>query len=284
MSIYRILSGILHMGNINIQSLDRRGDNCQVLKSDKHLEIMADLLGVDFEQMRWWLCHRKIVTANETLTKPLTYEQAVNTRNALAKHIYSQLFNWIVIEVNKLLTSPLKSNKFIGVLDIYGFETFEVNSFEQFCINYANEKLQQQFCLHVFKLEQDEYIKEEIEWSFIDFHDNRPCIELIEGKLGILDLLDEECRLPNASDKNWCHKLYDKHVKSKFFEKPRMSQTSFLVVHFADRVEYQMEGFVEKNRDTVSEEHVNILKASQVNSVAIIIYYYYLSLDRKISS
>ncbi|ESN92553.1 hypothetical protein HELRODRAFT_189498 [Helobdella robusta] len=268
MCIFRILSGILHMGNVNIIPDNRRGDSCQVHKIDVHLSIMADLLGIDQEQMRYWLCHRKIVTANETLTKPLTHQQALNTRNALSKHIYSQLFNWIVSEVNKLLSANYKSDKFIGVLDIYGFETFEVNSFEQFCINYANEKLQQQFCLHVFKLEQEEYIKEEIEWSFIDFHDNQPCIELIEGRLGVLDLLDEECKMPNASDKNWNQKLYDKHGKNEFFEKPRLSQTSFIIIHFADKVEYLMDGFVEKNRDTILEEHVNILKASQYELVA----------------
>lgn len=116
-------------------------------------------------------------------------------RDALAKHIYSQLFNWIVDEINKSLEFHGQRQSFIGVLDIYGFETFETNSFEQFCINYANEKLQQQFCQHVFKLEQEEYMKEEITWSFIQFQDNQPCIDLIENKLGILDLLDEECKV-----------------------------------------------------------------------------------------
>ena len=116
----------------------------------------------------------------------------------------------------------------------------------------------------MFKLEQEEYVKEQIEWSFIDFYDNQPCIDLIEGKLGILDLLDEECRLPKGSDQNWCQKLYDKHIKHGHFEKPRMSMTSFVIRHFADNVEYQMGGFLEKNRDTVLEEQINILKASQV--------------------
>lgn len=156
---------------------------------------MTELLGLELSGMRKWLCHRKISSMREVIVKPMSAEQAVGARDALAKHIYAELFGWIVAHVNGSLQSPSKAHCFIGVLDIYGFETFETNSFEQFCINYANEKLQQQFNQHVFKLEQEEYLKEQIQWTFIDFYDNQPCIDLIETKLGILDLLDEECRV-----------------------------------------------------------------------------------------
>lgn len=162
---------------------------------DKHLCVLAELLQVDLNEMRQWLCTKKIVSMREVFLKPMSTEQAQMSRDALAKHIYAELFTWIVYVVNKALESSGTRHKFIGVLDIYGFETFEINSFEQFCINYANEKLQQQFNQHVFKLEQEEYIKEEIEWKMIDFYDNQPCIDLIESKLGILDLLDEECKV-----------------------------------------------------------------------------------------
>lgn len=162
---------------------------------DKHLLTISELLGTDAKAMRKWLCHRKIVSMREVFLKPMNVEQAIGARDALAKHIYAELFNWIVAGINNSLQSQNKPQCFIGVLDIYGFETFEINSFEQFCINYANEKLQQQFNQHVFKLEQEEYLKEEIQWTFIDFYDNQPCIDLIETKLGILDLLDEECRV-----------------------------------------------------------------------------------------
>lgn len=148
--------------------------------------------------MRQWLCTRKITSMREVFLKPMTVEQAQVSRDALAKHIYAELFNWIVHIVNKELESSKTCHKFIGVLDIYGFETFEINSFEQFCINYANEKLQQQFNQHVFKLEQEEYILEGIEWKMIDFYDNQPCIDLIEAKMGILELLDEECRVSSS--------------------------------------------------------------------------------------
>jgi myosin-5 len=115
---------------------------------------------------------------------------------------------------------------------------------------------------HVFKLEQEEYIREGIDWKKIEYYDNQPCIDLIESKLGILDLLDEECRMPKGSDKSWVEKLYDKCKKWEHFSKPRLSQTAFIVKHFADNVEYEIAGFLHKNRDTVMEEQLNILKAS----------------------
>jgi myosin V len=148
----------------------------------------------DGQALRRWLCMRRIVSMRDEIIKTMSASEAAASRDALAKHVYAQLFSWIVRQINSELENG-RGLRFIGVLDIYGFETFEINSFEQFCINYANEKLQQQFNQHVFKLEQEEYFKEEIEWKLIDFYDNQPCIDLIEAKLGILDLLDEECRV-----------------------------------------------------------------------------------------
>uniref|UniRef100_UPI00398F3F39 unconventional myosin-Vb n=1 Tax=Pristiophorus japonicus TaxID=55135 RepID=UPI00398F3F39 len=267
MNIYRVIASILHLGNVQIVS-ERDTDTCGVAKKDEHLNYFCDLLGVEHDQMEHWLCHRKLVTTSETYVKTMSKQHAINARNALAKHIYAQLFNWIVDHINKALYTTSKQHSFIGVLDIYGFETFEINSFEQFCINYANEKLQQQFNLHVFKLEQEEYMKEQIPWTLIDFSDNQPCIDLIEAKLGILDLLDEECRMPKGTDQSWAQKLYDRHSSSLHFQKPRMSNMAFVVIHFADKVEYQCDGFLEKNRDTVHEEQINILKASKYQLVA----------------
>ncbi|XP_019488599.1 PREDICTED: unconventional myosin-Vb, partial [Hipposideros armiger] len=266
-SIFKIIASILHLGNVEIQA-ERDGDSCSISPESEHLNNFCRLLGVEHSQMEHWLCHRKLVTTSETYVKTMSLQQVVNARNALAKHIYAQLFGWIVEHVNKALHTSLKQHSFIGVLDIYGFETFEVNSFEQFCINYANEKLQQQFNSHVFKLEQEEYMKEQIPWTLIDFYDNQPCIDLIEAKLGILDLLDEECKVPKGTDQNWAQKLYDRHSSSQHFQKPRMSNTAFIVVHFADKVEYLSDGFLEKNRDTVYEEQINILKASKFPLVA----------------
>jgi myosin-5 len=155
---------------------------------------------------------------------------------------------------------------FIGILDIFGFEHFEKNSFEQFCINYANEKLQQEFNRHVFKLEQEEYVAEEINWSFIDFSDNQPCIDMIEAKMGILDLLDEESRLPSGADDSFVTKLYQRFSgpTHKFFDKPRFGQSAFVVKHYAIDVTYDVEGFIEKNKDTVSDEQLAVLNASSL--------------------
>ncbi|MGH0139685.1 UNVERIFIED_CONTAM: hypothetical protein FKN15_036854 [Acipenser sinensis] len=266
-SIFKIIASILHLGNVEVCA-ERDGDSCSISKEDDHLNHFCELLGVEHDQMAHWLCHRKLVTTAETYVKTMSMQQAVNARNALAKHIYAQLFNWIVQHINKALHTTSKQHSFIGVLDIYGFETFEFNSFEQFCINYANEKLQQQFNSHVFKLEQEEYMKEQIPWTLIDFCDNQPCIDLIEAKLGVLDLLDEECKVPKGTDQNWAQKLYDRHSNSLHFQKPRMSNTSFIIIHFADKVEYQCDGFLEKNRDTVYDEHISILKASKFQLVA----------------
>ncbi|XP_077478385.1 unconventional myosin-Vb isoform X2 [Stigmatopora argus] len=266
-AIFKVLAGILHLGNVEIHS-ERDGESCHVSSDDVHLAHFCRLLGLEAPQMEHWLCHRKLVTSSETYVKNMSGRQAVNARDALAKHVYARLFDWIVARINAALRTSSKQHSFIGVLDIYGFETFEINSFEQFCINYANEKLQQQFNSHVFKLEQEEYIKEQIPWTLIDFHDNQPCIDLIEARLGVLDLLDEECKVPKGTDQNWAQKLYKRHDASPHFQKPRMSNTAFVIVHFADKVEYECAGFLEKNRDTVYDEQINILKASQLQLVA----------------
>uniref|UniRef100_A0A7N5ZWS1 Methyl-CpG binding domain protein 3b n=1 Tax=Anabas testudineus TaxID=64144 RepID=A0A7N5ZWS1_ANATE len=258
MELFRILSAILHLGNAFVFS-----------QADDHsLAVFSKLLGVEGPQMAHWLCHRRLAVGGEMLAKPMSGRQAVEARDALAKHIYGQLFTWTVQRLNSALRAQRGHVKsFIGVLDIYGFETFDQNSFEQFCINYANEKLQQQFNRHVFHLEQEEYVREELAWSRIEFSDNQQCINLIEGQLGLFDLLDEECRMPKGSDESWVQKLYDQHLTSKphpHFQKPRMSNSAFIVLHFADVVKYECDGFLDKNRDTVFEELVNILKASQL--------------------
>ena len=267
MDVFKILAAILHLGNVQVTTVGN--ERSSVSEDDSHLKVFCELLGLETSKVAQWLCNRKIVTSSETVVKPMTRPQAINARDALAKKIYAHLFDFIVEQINQALHFSGKQHTFIGVLDIYGFETFDVNSFEQFCINYANEKLQQQFNLHVFKLEQEEYMKEDIPWTLIDFYDNQPVIDLIEAKMGILELLDEECLLPHGTDENWLQKLYNNFVnKNSLFEKPRMSNSSFIIQHFADKVEYQCEGFLEKNRDTVYDMLVEILRASKFHLCA----------------
>ncbi|KAM4618312.1 unconventional myosin-Vc [Polymixia lowei] len=261
LDVFKVLAGILHLGNVEIRNVG--GDKSSVRSSDPHLAAFCELLGVNAEGVSRWLCHRKIALVTETVVKPVPMERAVNARDALAKQIYAHLFDCVIQKINTALKVPGKQHTFIGVLDIYGFETFDINSFEQFCINYANEKLQQQFNLHVFKLEQEEYMKEDIPWTLIDFYDNQPVIDLIEAKMGVLDLLDEECLFPQGTDQNWLQKLYNYLGANPLFEKPKLSNEAFLIQHFADKVEYQCKGFLEKNRDALREELVEIMRASE---------------------
>uniref|UniRef100_A0A4W6D4G4 Myosin VC n=1 Tax=Lates calcarifer TaxID=8187 RepID=A0A4W6D4G4_LATCA len=259
--VFKVLAAILHLGNVEIRNSG--DDKSSVSPSDPHLAVFCELLGVNAEGLVRWLCHRRIVLVAETVVKPMPKKRAVNARDALAKQIYAHLFDCIINRINTALKVPGKQHAFIGVLDIYGFETFDINSFEQFCINYANEKLQQQFNLHVFKLEQEEYMKEDIPWTLIDFYDNQPVIDLIEAKMGILDLLDEECLFPQGTDQSWLQKLYNYLDANPLFEKPRLSNEAFVIQHFADKVEYQCKGFLEKNRDALYEELVDIMRASK---------------------
>lgn len=265
MEIFKLLSALLHIGNIEINATRHDAH----LSSDEPSLVKAcEILGIDAFNFAKWCVKKQITTRSEKIVSNLNHKQAIVARDSFAKYIYSALFDWLVDFVNNDLCPPdisAKIKSFIGVLDIYGFEHFDKNSFEQFCINYANEKLQQEFNQHVFKLEQEEYMKEEIEWSFIDFSDNQPCINLIENKLGILSLLDEESRLPAGNDQSWVEKMYqtlDKEPTNNVFKRPRFGQNKFIVSHYALDVTYDMEGFIEKNRDTVGEGHLEVLKNS----------------------
>ncbi|XP_048478545.1 unconventional myosin-Va [Plutella xylostella] len=267
--MFTILAAILHLGNIRlIEKSDGGEDGAFIDANDKHLSLVCDLLQVSKTELELWLTHRRIESANEVIVSRMEVTNAAFARDALAKRLYGELFAWLVAAINRALETKHTRKHFIGVLDIYGFETFEINSFEQFCINYANEKLQQQFNSHVFKLEQDEYIKEEISWTMIDFYDNQPCLDLIEDKLGVLALLDEECRVPQGSDARLAAKLRDKCRQYPHFAAPRFATSAFIIKHFADDVEYQCHGFLEKNRDTVSAQQLRCVRGGNLRVLA----------------
>lgn len=260
-NIFRVCAGILHIGNIKIKQVR---DKVTIDDSDEALLTAVKLLGIDAKEFKKWILNKTIKMRSEKIVKPLDLSQAIVVRDSVAKYLYSSLFSWLVAEIGTNLEknkSPSSTPKnFIGVLDIYGFEHFEENSFEQFCINYANEKLQQEFNSHVFKLEQEEYFNEKIKWSFITFTDNQECIDLIEGKNGVFDMLNEESRLTMGTDKSLLIKLNDRFLgKNNFYLSPRFGQDSFTVKHYACDVTYKINGFIEKNKDTVPDEQHQLL-------------------------
>ncbi|XP_011007728.1 PREDICTED: myosin-17-like isoform X1 [Populus euphratica] len=268
--IFRVVAAILHLGNVNFakgQEIDS-----SVIKDEKsrfHLSITSELLRCDAKSLEDALIKRVMVTPEEIITRTLDPENAVSSRDALAKTIYSRLFDWLVDKINVSIGQDLNSKSIIGVLDIYGFESFKCNSFEQFCINFTNEKLQQHFNQHVFKMEQEEYTKEEINWSYIEFVDNQDVLDLIEKKPGgIIALLDEACMFPKSTHETFAQKLYQTFKNHKRFIKPKLSRTDFTISHYAGEVNYQANQFLDKNKDYVVAEHQALLTASNCPFVA----------------
>ncbi|GFY98486.1 myosin family protein with Dil [Actinidia rufa] len=228
-AIFMVVAAILHLGNIEFAK--GKEIDSSVIKDEKarfHLNMAAELLMCDAKSLEDALIQRVMVTPEEIITRTLDPVAALGSRDALAKTTYSRLFDWIVEKINISIGQDPTSKSIIGVLDIYGFESFKHNSFEQFCINFTNEKLQQHFNQHVFKMEQEEYTKEEINWSYIEFVDNQDVLDLIEKKPGgIIALLDEACMFPKSTHETFAQKLYQTFAKNKRFTKPKLSRTSF---------------------------------------------------------
>ncbi|XP_043932993.1 unconventional myosin-VI [Protopterus annectens] len=267
LDLFRVVAGVLHLGNIDFEESGNTSGGCILKnKSSEALRNCAELLGLDEEDLRVSLTTRVMLTtaggAKGTVIKvPLKVEQANNARDALAKAVYSRLFDHVVNRVNQCF--PFESSSFfIGVLDIAGFEYFEHNSFEQFCINYCNEKLQQFFNERILKEEQELYQKEGLGVNEVHYVDNQDCIDLIESKLvGILDILDEENRLPQPSDQHFASAVHQKHKDHFRLTIPRKSKLTvhrnlrddegFIIRHFAGAVCYETTKFVEKNNDAL---------------------------------
>ncbi|KAK8581891.1 hypothetical protein V6N13_144886 [Hibiscus sabdariffa] len=269
-AIFCTLAAILHLGNIEF-SPGKEHDS-SVIKDQKstfHMQMAADLFRCDMNLLLATLCTRTIQTREGSIVKALDCNAAVASRDALAKTVYSRLFDWLVDKINMAVGQDLNSHVQIGVLDIYGFECFKHNSFEQFCINFANEKLQQHFNEHVFRMEQDEYRKEEINWSYIEFIDNQDVLDLIEKKpIGIISLLDEACMFPKSTHETFSTKLFQNFRGHPRLEKAKFSETDFTVSHYAGKVTYQTDSFIDKNRDYVVVEHCNLLASSKCPFVA----------------
>ncbi|PKI35333.1 hypothetical protein CRG98_044283 [Punica granatum] len=264
-AIFRVVAAILHLGNISFAKGEEIDSS--VIKDEKsrfHLNTAAELLRCDAQSLEDALIKRVMVTPEEVITRTLDPLNAVGSRDALAKTLYSRLFDWIVEKINISIGQDPTSKSIIGVLDIYGFESFKANSFEQFCINFTNEKLQQHFNQHVFKMEQEEYSREQINWSYIEFIDNQDVLDLIEKKPGgIIALLDEACMFPKSTHDTFAQKLYQTFKNHKCFIKPKLSRTDFTIMHYAGEVNYQANLFLDKNKDYVVAEHQALMTASK---------------------
>ncbi|XP_073043958.1 myosin-17-like [Primulina eburnea] len=269
-AIFRVVAAVLHLGNIEFAK--GKEIDSSVIKDEKsrfHLNTTAELLKCNPKRLEDAMIKRVMVTPEEVITRTLDPEAALGSRDALAKTIYSRLFDWIVEKINVSIGQDPNSKAIIGVLDIYGFESFKYNSFEQFCINFTNEKLQQHFNQHVFKMEQEDYEKEEIDWSYIEFVDNQDVLDLIEKKPGgIIALLDEACMFPKSTHETFAQKLYQTFAKNKRFIKPKLSRTNFTISHYAGEVTYMADLFLDKNKDYVVAEHQDLLTASKCSFVA----------------
>uniref|UniRef100_A0A4W4F1Y7 Myosin motor domain-containing protein n=1 Tax=Electrophorus electricus TaxID=8005 RepID=A0A4W4F1Y7_ELEEL len=267
-SIYKLTGAVMHHGNMKFKQKPREEqaepDGTEV--ADK----IAYLMGLNSADMLKALCYPRVKVGNEYVTKGQTVPQVNNATMALSKAVYEKMFLWMVVRINEMLDTKQPRQFFIGVLDIAGFEIFDFNSLEQLCINFTNEKLQQFFNHHMFVLEQEEYKKEGIEWEFIDFGmDLAACIELIEKPMGIFSILEEECMFPKATDMTFKNKLYDQHLgKSATFQKPKpakgKAEAHFSLVHYAGTVDYNITGWLEKNKDPLNDSAVQLYQKSSL--------------------
>ncbi|KAM3705761.1 hypothetical protein ACB098_03G102900 [Castanea mollissima] len=258
-SVFAMLAAVLWLGDISFSVIDN--ENHVEAVTDEGLHNVANLIGCDAGELKLALSTRKMRVGNDNIVQKLTLSQAIDTRDALAKSIYACLFEWLVEQINKsLAVGKRRTGRSISILDIYGFESFDRNSFEQFCINYANERLQQHFNRHLFKLEQEEYIQDGIDWAKVDFEDNQDCLSLFEKKpLGLLSLLDEESTFPNGTDLTFANKL-KQHLNSNSYFRGERGK-AFSVCHYAGEVTYDTTGFLEKNRDLLHLDSIQLLSS-----------------------
>ncbi|XP_064649150.1 unconventional myosin-IXa-like isoform X20 [Lineus longissimus] len=265
--LFSVLSAVLHIGNVQFKKKsDHYHHEAVDIKNEEILAVISSLLKVKEATLKEALTKKKTVAGGETLLISYKMEEAISTRDAMAKCLYGALFDWIVLQVNHALISKKDSREHqgcsIGVLDIFGFEDFAKNSFEQFCINYANEHLQFYFNQHIFKFEQEEYIKEGIQWKSIEFLDNTSCLKLFS--IGLFPLIDEACKLGATTNQDLLDNFHKMHKNSPDYEAPSVKESAFTIVHYAGRVKYRIQDFKEKNMDLMRDDIVMVLKNSSL--------------------
>ncbi|KAI9438540.1 myosin II heavy chain [Lactarius indigo] len=278
LDLFRIVAAVLHLGNISITAT--RADDA-LMPDPSQAERACHILGIPVAEFTRAVLRPRVLAGREWVTQARTKQQALDELGALSKTLYEKSFGALVDRINRALDRPTSKSTFIGVLDIAGFEIFEVNAYEQLLINYTNEKLQQFFNHHMFVLEQEEYAREGIEWDYVNFGlDLQPTIDLIEGSgsvIGVLSLLDEECIMPRATDLTFTSKLHqlwsgdlhgeEPHPGRDKYEPSRFEQ-GFLVHHYAGKVEYHTDGWLEKNKDPLNDNLIRVLTASSEPYVA----------------
>uniref|UniRef100_H2V8Y0 non-specific serine/threonine protein kinase n=1 Tax=Takifugu rubripes TaxID=31033 RepID=H2V8Y0_TAKRU len=268
-SVYQILSAILNTGNIEFTAItsQHQTDKSEVPNSEA-LENAASLLSIGSEELQEALTSQCVVTRGETIIRTNTVDKATDVRDAMSKALYGRLFSWIVNRINTLLQPDInictaESGMNVGILDIFGFENFKRNSFEQLCINIANEQIQFYFNQHIFALEQMEYQSEGVDASLVEYEDNRPILDMfLQKPMGLLSLMDEESRFPQATDQTLVDKFED-NLRCKYFWIPKRMELCFGIQHYAGKVMYSVDGFLEKNRDTLPADIVVVLRTTE---------------------
>ncbi|XP_031788630.1 myosin-IIIb isoform X2 [Nasonia vitripennis] len=271
-AVYSVLAAILHLGDIEFVEIlsEDNTDNKSAVVDNAPVLRVSKLLGIEPDDLVEALTSNSVVTRGETITRNNTVSEACAARDAMAKGLYGRLFDWMVNQINCLLSfnrSPNYEPLAIGLLDIFGFENFPKNSFEQLCINIANEQIQYYFNQHIFTWEQQEYMAEGIPVDLVEFSDNRPVLDMLLSKpMGLLALLDEESRFPRANDRSLIEKFHN-NIKSKFYVRPKSDAVCFAIHHFAGRVVYQADGFLEKNRNFLPPEVIQLVRQSHFDMV-----------------
>merc|ERR1719245_1922205 len=256
----------MHMGNLTKDFVPVGKEEQAEVKDETNAEKVADLCGIDREWMVTYFCKPKLKVGTEWVSKGQTCDGAASSVGGIGRSVYERLFTFIMTKCNETLIDPtMKKVQFIGVLDIAGFEIFDFNGFEQICINFANEKLQQFFNHHMFVLEQEEYMREGIEWAMVDFGmDLQKCIEMFEKPMGVLAILEEESLFPKATDQSFAAKLHANLLgKYSTFAKPDPKpdpNAHFAIVHYAAKVSYNLTGWLEKNKDPLNDTIVEMMK------------------------
>jgi myosin-5 len=293
--LFSALCGILRLGQLDFVPLESNKDDAsqavaslsasapsagvtaeRIEQQKQEIAQCAKLLGVEVAALSKQLCSRTVKARQEVYCVPLSAHHAGNNRDALAKEIYARVFGYLVRRVNHSISNSADraastpSYLHIDLLDIFGFESFEHNSFEQFCINFANEKLQQKFTMDVFKTVQEEYQQEGVAWEFVKYQDNQDMLDLLENSMGVMALLNEECVRPMGSDLSFVSKLVSLRESHPRLERARLSQMHFMLHHYAGPVTYDAEGFVEKNKDSLQTDLLELLGTSSNGLMAMV--------------